>query len=175
MSRKKTQNKTNIILERIQAHYHLINDEAVALFYGVSESTISAWRTRNRINKTLIRAKCNDENLANWFFNGIKTHDSQPDGRPVDYTSLIMETLSPYLSSNKSALSALTPDAQDALRYTIKAFEILNSGTDYAGALRDNIMCFLKAVEDEKRIHRLEDEMSSLKKQLLASGTLPSK
>ena len=79
MSRKKTQNKTNIILNRISDHYHLTNDDDISAFYGVSKSTISSWRTRDSINETLIRAKCNDDNLANWFINGIKTQEDNHD------------------------------------------------------------------------------------------------
>ncbi|MFA5284520.1 MAG: helix-turn-helix domain-containing protein [Smithellaceae bacterium] len=77
MSRKKTHNKTNIILNRISAHYHLTNDDDIASFYGVSKSTVSSWRTRDSINETLIKAKCSDDNLANWFINGIKTQNQK--------------------------------------------------------------------------------------------------
>ncbi len=92
----------------------------------------------------------------------------------IENTSLIIDTLSSYVPSNKSAIPASTPDPQDDLRYAIKAYDILASGTGYANALRENITWFLRAVENEKRIMRVEDEMKSLKKQLSESGILPS-
>lgn len=171
MSRRKTQNKTNIVLERISTYYHLDDDEALALFYGVSKSTISAWRTRNRVNEALIRAKCNDDNLANWFINGVKTYKLQN----TDNDNLIREALTSYTSPSKISPSDPPPDIQDALKYAIMAFKILTSGTGYASALSENITWFDEAVDDKKRIRKLEDDMNALKEQLLASGTLSSK
>lgn len=105
MSRKKTQNKTNFILDRIREHYNLKDDNDIASLYNVSKSTVSSWRTRDSINEALIRAKCNDDNLANWIINGIKTHDANQraiaeqhavypagtDAAPVDIGGLIQQ------------------------------------------------------------------------------------
>jgi hypothetical protein len=86
-------------------------------------------------------------------------------------SNLIMESLSPiYETASRSTLSDYPPEFQDALRYSIKAFEILRSGTGYANALRENITWFLTAVENEKRLVRLEDELSTIKKRLSESG-----
>ena len=58
MSRKKTQNNANIILERVCNRYHLKNDDDMAAFFHVKPSTVSSWRTRNAPPYDLIHAKC---------------------------------------------------------------------------------------------------------------------
>lgn len=88
--------------------------------------------------------------------------------------NLVQEALAPY-STTKISPSEPSPDIQDALKYAIMAFKILTSGTGYASALRENITWFDEAVDDKKRIQKLENDMESLKEQLLASGTLSSK
>jgi hypothetical protein len=157
MSRKKTQNRTNIILERLSAFYHLINDEAIAAFYGVSESTVSSWRTRNAINSKLIKAKANDENLANWFINGIKPPDYEPH--------IVAESQAPYSPKVK---------VSDLLH---KTAVILESDTVYRIALTNNIEAFHHAITCEealglanKRIDKLEGEMLEIKNRLPAVG-----
>jgi len=169
MSRKKTQNKTNSGLERISSYYNLTNDESLALFYGVSESTISAWRTRNKVNEALVRAKCNDDNLANWFMSGNKTYD--PQSKTIEPANLIQEVLAPYLTPATSSPDN-SPDVQNAVRYAVIAFEILTSKTGYANALRENITWFREAVEDRKRAIQLKEDFELMKKKLSESGIL---
>lgn len=103
-----------------------------------------------------------------WLLTG--QDDIYPNGNKT--INSIMESLPRYTSPNNSSLPDLSPEHKDALRYAIKAYEILVSGTGYANALRENITWFRRAVENEKRILRLEDDLSSLKKQLLESGIL---
>jgi hypothetical protein len=68
MSRKKTQNKTNSILEDISKRFHLVDDDAIGAFFGVIGSTVSSWRVRDCIpnryiehlkTKTLVDEKQN--------------------------------------------------------------------------------------------------------------------
>ena len=125
MSRKKTQNKTTIVLERICKHYGFKFDADVAEFYGVSESTVSAWRTRDSINETLIRAKCNDENLANWFIAGVEIPAETP----------------------QSGLGPLEIDIVMS-----KTRDILNSSTTFAKALVVAIESLYESVQLDKQM-----------------------
>ncbi len=157
MSRKKTQNRTNIILERISMRYNLVNDEAIAAFYGVSESTVSSWRTRDTINEKLIRAKCGDENLANWFIRGIKL--------PEHEQHKVAESQTPY--TPKIKVSELLH----------KTAVILESETVYKTALTNNIEAFHYAITcheelagANKRIDKLEEQINDIKTRLPAVG-----
>lgn len=157
MSRKKTQNKTNIILNRISEHYHLTNDDDIASFYNVSASTVSSWRTRDSINERLIRAKCDDENLANWFINGIKTQEKQ--------NIPISDVQSSY-NQNTSA-----PDIEILLAKT-KA--VIHSPSIFSTALKSNIEAFHTAIRFEgeidnanRKINDLENKMKSIEDRLL--------
>lgn len=159
MSRKKTQNKTNIILNRISEHYHLTNDDDIASFYNVSASTVSSWRTRDSINERLIRAKCDDENLANWFINGIKTQDGIHDR--------VADQQTPYNAHPSAPKISL-----DLLR---KIAAVLESQGNLSEALKLNIEAFHHALlADEKlkqaneRIDILEERMKLLEARLPA-------
>lgn len=161
MSRKKTHNKTNIILNRISAHYHLTNDDDIASFYGVSKSTVSSWRTRDSINETLIKAKCSDDNLANWFINGIKTQN-QKSGIGEDAGDYNAGQQSPY----PDPVRISDPLIQ-------KTAAILESPTIFSTALKSNIEAFHYALVCEekldlanKRIDDLEEWKKSVEKRL---------
>lgn len=56
----------------------------------------------------------------------------------------------------------------DARRYANMAYQILRSGTGYAGALRENIAWFKKAVSNDKKINELKDELKEVKEELKA-------
>jgi len=86
--------------------------------------------------------------------------------------NIVKESNPEYLPSNKTSFSNLPSEIKDAFRYAVKAYEILISKTGYAGALRENIDWFRKAVANEERIVYLEEDLSSLKKKLSESGIL---
>lgn len=86
--------------------------------------------------------------------------------------NMVKESNPEYLPLNKTSFSNLPSEIKDAFRYAIKAYEILISNTGYANALRENITWFRRAVDNEKRILHLEEDLSLLKKKLSESGIL---
>lgn len=49
MSRRKTNNKTNIFLDDLSGRFCLIDDDAIGEFFHVSGSTVSAWRVKDNV------------------------------------------------------------------------------------------------------------------------------
>ena len=158
MSRKKTQNKTNSILNRISNHYYLENDAAIGAFYGVSESTVSAWRTRDSINETLIRAKCNDDNLANWFINGVKTQESEKECTSASETSYNSNI---YSCTEKSFLlhQQLEHICRDGSEKQINAVAAILEGTEQSIMQFEAIMA--EMLKLSKKIDQLETTLKS--------------
>ena len=120
----------------------------------------------------LIVNECIEHGVSvNW----VKTGDNDPfiKQNHNNIPPIAKENLAPYLKSiNTQSQLGSSDESTKAIRYAVKAYEILISNTGYANALRENILWFRKAVENEKRVLNLEDELSSLKKRLSESGIL---
>lgn len=163
MSRRKTQNKTNIILERISTYYHLKDDTEIGDFYGVNKTTVSSWRTRNKINEKLIKAKCNDENLANWFLHGIECKGSTKE-------KLLPSHVPDQTKSNLVSLGSTSksPDLIDEGELIKRALNVLQSDTPFRDALKENIISFDYAVECVRNLNSANQRIDMLEKRLKA-------
>lgn len=136
---------------------------------GISASDLNN-RTKSGTIKTLLIDLAVHNNVnVNWLLTGKGSVFINPDLEP---SNLIRDTVAPYLPSLSNPSDNNSPDIQVGLRYAVKAFEILISGTGYAKALKENITWFKNAVENDKRMLRMEDELMSLKKRLSESGIL---
>ena len=60
---------TGLIIKELKKHLNLQTDTDLANFLGVSQPTISSWRSRNSLDEKLIITKCNDIN-PNWLLTG---------------------------------------------------------------------------------------------------------
>jgi phage repressor protein C with HTH and peptisase S24 domain len=135
MSRPKTQNRTNDILNRISAFYHLKDDVEIAEFFGVAKSTISSWRTRDLINSRMVTQKCGSE-LASAFLNGnekqlldLKARKANQLSPPVVNESDDDFVLIPHLSGKISAGIGLAPENEIHVRVAFRKDWIKKKGS----------------------------------------------
>lgn len=68
----KTFIKKERILERIKEAYNIRKDADLAIFLGISRSTLSNWGTRNSIDYDLVFSKCESLNF-DWLLTGQGT------------------------------------------------------------------------------------------------------
>lgn len=86
----KTFIKKERILERIKEAYNIRKDADLAIFLGISRSTLSNWGTRNSIDYDLVFSKCESLNF-DWLLTGQGTMfrtDDIPTLSPSSPTSL---------------------------------------------------------------------------------------
>lgn len=175
------------IIKRIKEIKNLHTDIEVAKVLKMTKNNLYSFKNRPSLPLKQIHAFCSQEGFRIEYIvegklpayetdripmsraNGSSIHESADNDEPAN---LIHEVLAPYFKPIKTSFSDNSPDVQDAIRYAVKAFEILISGTGYANALRENITWFREAVEDKKKAKQLKDDFDLMKKKLLESGIL---
>lgn len=178
------------VINNIKKYKGLHTDLEVAIALKMTKGNFSNHKTKNRIPFERIIMFCEEEkiNPAKILYGTDKTPASEiismkyskdnitPTETTDEPPSTLLNALAQHNTSHeKLSPSDSPPDTQDAMKYAMIAYKILTSGTGYASALRENITWFDEAVDDKKRIRKLEDDMEALKEQLLASGTLSSR
>lgn len=169
--------KVNIelIIERAMTAFNCKTQKQLADLFNTSPENLSNKKRRGTLTKLIEKEADRNKINYDWIKTGQGEMMTGANVASCKMDSIVREALTPYTSPTKFSPSDPHPDIQEAIKYTITAFKILTSGTGYASALRENIIWFDEAVDDKKRMRKIEDDMATLKQQLLASGTLSSK
>ncbi|MBN1689010.1 MAG: helix-turn-helix domain-containing protein [Candidatus Omnitrophica bacterium] len=150
MSRIKTHNNANCIIERFARLNGLKNDADIAKLLGVKPSTVSSWRVRDSVNYNLIIAHC----------------------KPEHQQYILTGQGEPFVSS-----STETTPPKDVPQYILdllrKTERILKSESMYCNLLAGAIMSYDKSLTDEeeklaekRRLNALESQFKECVAQL---------
>ncbi len=83
----------SLIIKEIKKHLNFNKDGELANYLGVSQNTISSWKSRNTINYDLIISKCDFIN-ANWLLTG--KGEMLKNSYSLDKTNSVNEPSIPY-------------------------------------------------------------------------------
>jgi hypothetical protein len=153
MSRKKTQNNANIILERISQRFNLTNDDEIAEHFCVKRaSVVSSWRQRNSPPYDLICEKYNPEELFFILYGqhipALTSDDPKPDYPPEIKKEC--DKLAVILQSDDEATKIAIKTNLDAFVGSVKKDDKIKEQAEEISEIREDV----KTIRNEMALLR---------------------